>query len=55
MLVLFNLGSEVNAIHPTFVEKLGLVMQTTNVNAPKIDGTSFEIYEIVIAAFLVTD
>ena len=30
-------------------------MQTINVGAQKIDGTTFETYGIVVAAFLVTD
>ena len=55
MLALLNLGSEVNAIHPAFAERLGFVVQTTNVSAQKIDGTIIEIYGMVVAAFSVTD
>ena len=33
MLSLFNSDSKVNAMHPALAEKLGLVMQTTNVGA----------------------
>ena len=33
MLVLFDLGSKVNVIYLAFVERLGLVVQTTNVGA----------------------
>ena len=52
---LLNSGSEVNAIHPAFTERLVLVVQTINVGAQKIDGTTFETYKIVVAAFSVTD
>ena len=52
---LFDISSEVNAIHPTFAKKLGLVLRSTNIDAQKIDGLAFEIYRIVIAAFLMTD
>ena len=52
---LLDLGSEVNVIHPTFIEKLGLVVQTTNVGAQKIDGITFETYEMVVVVFSVTD
>ena len=48
-------GSEVNVMHPTFAKRLGLGMQTTNVGAQKIDGTTLEIYGMVVAAFSVTD
>ena len=52
---LFDSGSEVNAMHPVFAERLGLVVQTTNVNAEKIHGTIFEAYGIVIVVFSMTD
>ena len=55
VLALFNSGSEVNAIYPTFAKKLGLVMRSTNVGAQKIDGTILETYKIVVAVFSVTD
>ena len=55
ILALLDLGSEVNAIHPNFAKKLGFVMQTTNIGAQKIDGTTFETFKIVVTAFLVTD
>ena len=55
MSALLDSGSEVNAIHPTFAEKLGLVVQTTNIGAQKIDGTTLETYGMVVAAFSVTD
>ena len=52
---LFNLGNEVIVIHPAFVERLGLVVQATNISAQKIDGTIFEIYGMVVAAFWMID
>ena len=50
-----DLGSEVNAIYPTFAERLGLVVQTINVGAQKINGITLKTYGMVVAAFLVTD
>ena len=48
-------GNEANAIHLAFIKRLGLEVQTINIGAQKIDGTTFEIYEMVVAAFSVTD
>ena len=42
-------------MHLAFAERLGFVVQTINVNAQKIYGTTFEIYEMVVAAFSVID
>ena len=53
--ILFDSGSEVNTIDPTFVENLGFVMRSINVDAQTINGTIFETYKIVVVAFLVTD
>ena len=53
--VFLDLGSEVNAIHLAFVEKLGLVVRATNVGTQKIDGTTLETYRLMVAAFSVTD
>ena len=55
VLALLDLGSKVNAMHPAFGERLGLMVQTTNVGAQKIDSTTLETYGMVVAAFLVTD
>ena len=55
VLALLNSGSKVSAMHPAFAERLGLVVQTTNIGAQKIDGTTLETYGMVVAAFLVTD
>ena len=51
VLALFDLGSEVNAIHPTFVWELGLLIQPTDVSAQKIDSTTLNTFEMVVAAF----
>ena len=42
-------------MHPAFAKKLGLVVQTTNFGTQKIDGTIFEAYEMVVAAFSITN
>ena len=42
-------------MHPAYVEKLGFVVQIINISAKKINGTIFEIYEMMVTAFLVTD
>ena len=55
MLALLDSSSEVNVIHPTFVEKLGFMVQTTNIGTQKINSTILETYKMVIAAFLMTD
>ena len=55
MSAILDSGSEVNAMHPAFAERLGIVVQTTNVGAKKIDSITFETYGMVVAAFLVTD
>ena len=51
VLALLDLGSEVNAIHPTFAKELGLPIRPIDVGAQKIDGTMLDIYEIAVAAF----
>ena len=53
VLVFFNSDSEVNIIHPTFAQELRLPIKPTDLKAQKIDGTMLDIYEIVVAAFLV--
>ena len=51
----FDSGSKVNAIHPTFVRELGLLIRPTNVEVQKIDSTTLDIFGMVVAAFLVMD
>ena len=52
---LFDSGSKVNVIHPAFIERLGFMVQITNVGAEKINGITLETYGIVVAAFSMTD
>ena len=50
---LINLGSKVNAMTPAYASKLGLKVQPTNVEAQKIDGSTYNTFEIVLANFQV--
>ena len=52
---LFDSGSEVNAMSPAYIKKLGLQTWKTNVGAQKIDGSALETFEMVIADFQVED
>ena len=52
---LLNSGNEVNAMNPAFAWKLGLKSWKTNVGAQKIDGSTLETFEIVIAGFQLED
>ncbi len=49
--VLINSGSEVNAITPAYIAKLGLITQKTSVEVSKIDGSPLETYGIALASF----
>ena len=55
VLALFNLSSEINAIHPTFARELELPIRTTDIGAQKIDGTMLDIFGMVVIAFSVMD
>ena len=48
-------GSQVNAMHLVFAERLGLVVRATNVSAQKIDGITLKTDGMVVAAFSMTD
>ena len=52
---LINLGSEVNAIHPSFAKQLSLFIRPTDVGAQKINGTTLDTHRMVVAAFSVVD
>ena len=52
---LINSGNKFNTIHPTFVKELGLPIKPTEFEVQKIDGTMLDIYEIIVAVFLVMD
>ena len=55
ILVLFDLGNEVNVIHSTFAQKLRLPIRPTDVRAQKIDDTTLDIYKMVVTAFSMMD
>ena len=55
VLALLDSGSEVNAVYPAFAKELIPPIRPTDVGAQKIDGTTLETYEMVVAAFLVED
>ena len=55
MVALLDLGSKVNAIHPIFTRELGLPIRPTDIRTQKIDSIMLDTFEMVIAAFLVTD
>ena len=55
MSALLDSGSEVNAIHPTLAQKLGLPIKPTDVGAQKMDGTILDTFGMVVSAFSVTD
>ena len=48
---LLNSGSKVNVMNPDYAWKLGLKIRKTNVGAQKIDGSTLETFEMVIADF----
>ncbi len=47
--VVAHLGSEVNAMTPTYSAKVGIVTRKTNVGAQKINGSALVTYGMVIA------
>ena len=52
---LIDSGSEVNAVHPSFVKQLGLSIRPTEIGAQKIDGTMLNTLGMVVAAFSMVD
>ena len=50
-----NLGSEVNAMYPTYTTKLGFYARKIDVNIQKIDKFYLDTFEIVIADYSVKD
>ena len=52
---LVNSKSKINTIHLSFAKQLGLPIRPTNVKRHKIDGTTLDPHEIVVAVFLVVD
>ena len=55
VLLFFDSGSEVNAIHPTCARELDLFIRPTDVGTQKIDGTTLDIFGIVVATFSMTN
>ena len=55
VLTLFDSGSKVNAIYPTFARELGLLIRSTDVGAQKIDGNTLDTFGMVVVAFSVTE
>ena len=52
---LIDSGSEINAMAPAYVKKLGPRVRKTHVGAQKIDGSTLKTYGMVIAGFQVQD
>lgn len=53
--MLFNSSSEINAIHLIFTKELELLIKPAEIGDKKIDGIILDIYEMVVAAFFVTN
>ena len=52
-MILFNLNSEINVVYPTFAKELGLPIRLTEVGEQKFDGSTPDIYGMVVIAFSV--
>lgn len=52
---LINSDSKFNTITWSYATKLGLKIRTINVRVQKIDGSTFETFDIVLASFQVKD
>ena len=52
---LIDSGSEINAMTPGYVSKLGLKVRPTDVGAQKNDGSTIETFGMVLASFQVED
>ena len=55
MSTLFDSDSEINDIYPTFIQELGVPIRPTDIEAQKIECNILDTYEIVVAAFSITD
>lgn len=53
MQVIIDLGHKVNTIYLDFGEKLGLHIKNINVGVQGINGSNLDIFDIVIACFLI--
>lgn len=52
---LFNSGNKVNAMIPAYIAKIGPKVCFINIVAQKINSSTFNIFEIVLASFQVED
>lgn len=52
---LINFSSKINAITLAYVAELGFTTQKTSIGVQKIDNLLLEIYDIVLARFLIQD
>lgn len=52
---LIDSSSKINVILPTYIIKLGLCGKKINAGVQKIDGSHLNIFEMVIADYLVKD
>ena len=52
---LINLGSEVNAIHPTFAKKLSVPIKPKDIRVQKSDSITLDTFGMVVAAFSLID
>ena len=50
---LIDLGSKVNAMTPAYAKQLGFQVWKTDVRAQKIDSSSLQTFEMIIASFQV--
>lgn len=50
-----NSNSEINAMTPVYIAKLGLKVQPTNFATQQIDDSTFKIFDMVIASFQMKD
>ena len=55
MSALLDSGNKIDIIHPNFAKEPDPLIRLTDVGAQKIDGIILDIFEIVVAAFSVTD
>ena len=52
---LVDLGSEVNAMYPSFTKQVGFSIRPKDVRAQKIDGIMLDTHGMVVAPFSVVD
>lgn len=51
LLALIDLGSEVHAMTPTYISKLGLKACLTNVRVQRFDDSNLKIFGMFVASF----